>query len=170
MILPAWTFWVAITLLIVGLLGVVLPVIPGVGCMWIVILVYAIAERFATIDPISIAVLTLLGLSGATADIWLSQLGAKVAGASPRSALYSLAGAVIGGLVGLAFFGAGAIPGAVIGSLLGVLINEYLERRDLKAAWRATLGMLVGFTLSTVVQLLIALAMFAIFVWQVRRG
>ena len=65
MVLPAWTFWIAITLLIVGLLGVLLPVIPGVGFMWIVILVYAIAERFATIDPISIAVLTLLGLIGA---------------------------------------------------------------------------------------------------------
>ena len=170
MVLPAWTFWTAIVLLIVGLLGVILPVIPGVGFMWLVILVYAIAERFATIDPLSIAVLTLLGLTGATSDIWLSQLGAKVAGASLRSALYSLAGALIGGLVGLAFLGFGAIPGALIGSLLGVLINEYVEHNDWKAAWQATLGMLVGFTLSTVVQLLIALVMFAIFVWQVRRG
>ena len=61
MILPGWAFGVAILFLIVGLLGVLLPAVPGVGFMWIVILVYAIAERFATIDPLSFAMLTVLG-------------------------------------------------------------------------------------------------------------
>jgi uncharacterized protein YqgC (DUF456 family) len=160
----------AIVFLVVGWLGVILLAIPGVGFMWIVILVYAIVERFAAIDPISFAVLTLMGLAGATADLWLSQLGAKVAGASFRSTVYSMAGALLGGLIGLLFAGVGAVLGALIGSVLGVLINEYRECGEWKPAWQATLGLVVGFTLSTVVQLGIGLAMLAIFVWQVLRG
>ena len=77
---PAVGFGVAVALMVVGLLGVLLPVVPGVGLMWAVILVYAIMERFATIDPLSFAALTVLGLMGATSDLWLSLLGAKVGG------------------------------------------------------------------------------------------
>jgi uncharacterized protein YqgC (DUF456 family) len=170
MILPAWAFWVAIVLMFVGLLGVLLPAIPGTGFIWIVVLIYAIAERFATIDVFSFIVLTILGLGGATADIWMSQLGAKVGGASIWSTLASLVGALLGGLIGLLFGGIGAVPGMLIGAVVGVLLNEYRERRTWKTAWRATLGLLIGFTLSTLVQLVIGIAMLAIFAWQVHRG
>ena len=108
----------AFALLLVGLLGVFLPAIPGVGFMWVVILVYAIFERFAAIDPLSFAVLTVLGLVGVTADLWMSQLGAKVGGASIWSTLASLAGSILGGLIGLPFAGVGAFPGMVINQII----------------------------------------------------
>lgn len=168
--LPDWTFWVAILFLMVGLLGVVLPAIPGVGFMWIVILVYAVAEGFGAIDPLTFAVLTVLGLTGATADLWLGYLGAKVGGASLRSTLYSMAGALIGGVLGLLVAGVGVIPGVLLGSVLGVLISEYLQRRQWKAALKATLGLVVGLTVSNVVQFAFGLIVLAIFVWQVLRG
>ena len=170
MVWSALAFGTAIALMSVGLLGVLLPAIPGVGLMWVVILVYAIVERFATIDPLSFAVLTLLGLLGATSDLWLSLLGAKVGGASVWSTLSSLAGALLGGTVGLFFGGVGAAPGMIIGGILGVLLNEYRERRAWEPAWKATVGLMLGFTLSSVLQILIGIAMLAIFVWQVLRG
>jgi len=170
MVLPLWAVGLAVLLLVVGLLGVVLPAIPGVGLMWVVILVYAIAERFATIDPLSFAVLTVLGFAGATADLWLGYLGAKVAGASLRSTLYSLLGALLGGAIGFFVGGLGAVPGVVIGSIAGVWISEYRERKDWKAALQATLGLVIGITVSTVVQVVFGLAMLSIFVWQVVRG
>jgi uncharacterized protein YqgC (DUF456 family) len=167
MVLPAWTFWTAVVLMLVGLAGVLMPAVPGVGLMWIVILVYAIAERFATIDPLWFTVLTVLGLAGATADIWMSQLGARTAGASVVS---MLAGALLGGLIGLFFGGIGAFPAMIIGAILGVFLNEYRTGKAWGAAWRAALGLVVGFTLSTVLQLCIGAAMLAIFVWQGRAG
>jgi uncharacterized protein YqgC (DUF456 family) len=170
MVLPAWAFWTALLLLIVGLLGIVLPAIPGTGFMWIVIAVYAAAERYATIDPLSFAILTLLGWAGATADIWLRLLGAKVAGASIWSTLFSIVGGLLGGLIGLLFAGIGAVPGVLVGSVVGVVANEYRERRQWKAAFRASLGLVIGFTVSIAVQLVIGLAMVGIFVWQVLRG
>ena len=168
--LPLWSFWVALILMVVGLLGVVLPAIPGTGFMWIVVFLYAILERFAAIDPISFIVLTILGLGGATADIWMSQLGAKVGGASIWSTLASLAGTLLGAIIGVFFGGVGIIPGMLIGSIVGVLLNEYRVRQEWKAAWKATLGLVVGFTLSSLVQFVIGLLMLAIFVWQVLRG
>jgi uncharacterized protein YqgC (DUF456 family) len=170
MVLPQWAFGAAVALMVIGLVGAVVPVIPGLGWMWIVVLVYAIAERFRTIDPLSFAVLTLLGLGGMTADIWLGQLGAKVTGASLASILCSLAGGLLGGLIGFLIGGLGALLGTLIGSILGVLLNEYRERREWKPAWKATLGLLVGFTLSSAVKIAIGLAMLGLFVWQVLRG
>ena len=170
MVWQALAFGLAVALMFVGLLGIFLPAIPGVGFMWVVVLVYALLERFATIDPYTFAALTLLGLVGATADLWMSQLGARVSGASLRSTLASLAGMLLGGVVGLLFAGVGLFPGMMVGSLLAVLLNEYRERRAWGAAWRATLGLAVGFTLSTVVQVCIGLAMLALFAWQALRG
>jgi uncharacterized protein YqgC (DUF456 family) len=84
--------------------------------------------------------------------------------------LLSVAGGLLGALIGLFFGGIGAIPGAWIGSIAGVMVSEWIERKDWRAALRATLGLVVGFTLSTVVQLVFGVLMFAIFVWQVVRG
>jgi uncharacterized protein YqgC (DUF456 family) len=170
MVLPAWAFWLAIALFAFGLLGVLMPAMPGVGLIWIVILVYAILERFATIDVLSFAVLTLLGAAGATADFWLGQLGARVAGASFRSTVWGLVGALAGGLLGLVFGGVGALPGMWIGAILGVLLNERRERGSWNAAWQAAVGVAIGSVISIAVQLAIGLAMIAIFVWQVLRG
>ncbi len=170
MVLPLWVLGLTVVLLIIGLLGVLLPGVPGVGLMWVVILLYAIAERFATIDPLSFAVLTVLGVAGATADLWLSILGAQVAGASLRSTLYGMVGAFLGGAIGFLFAGVGAIPGVLVGSMLGVWVSEYVERKDWRAALKATMGMVLGFTVSTVVQGILGLIMLGIFCWQVLRG
>ena len=152
--------------MIVGLIGVILPVVPGVGFIWIVVLVYAIAERFATIDPITFAVLTILGAIGLTADLWMSQVGAKVGGASVWSLLAGLVLGAIGAIVGLAFLGVGAVPGAIIGAIAGVILAEWYKRKDWREAFKAGGGWLIGCTLSGGVQLLIAVLMILIFVWQ----
>ena len=166
MTLTGLGFWIAILFLIVGLLGVVLPAVPGVGFMWVVILVYAILDRFTRIGPFWFAMLTILGVVGATADYWLAMLGAKVGGASTRSTLLSIAGGFLGAVVGLFFGGLGLIPGAWIGSILGVMVSEYVERRDWRAALRATLGLVAGFTVSNVVQFVFGLAILGIFLWR----
>ena len=166
MVLPAWAFWVALGAMVVGLLGVVLPVIPGVGFIWLVALVYAIVERFATVDGITFAALTVLGVIGVTADLWMSQAGAKVGGASITSMLVAIAAGSIGAVLGAAFLGIGAVPGAIVGAFLGVVLAEWYQRRDWREAFKAAGGWLVGCTLSGVVQFFIALLMIVIFIWQ----
>ncbi len=170
MALPMWVFWLAVAAMVVGLVGVILPVIPGVGFVWLVVLAYAIAEKFATIDPITFTVLTILGAMGVSADIWMTQLGAKIGGASIWSLLAGLLLGTIGAILGLVFLGVGAVPGAVIGAILGVFLAEWYQRKDWREAFKAGGGWLVGCTLSGGVQLLIAILMILIFAWQVLRG
>ena len=170
MVLPMWVFWIALMAMIVGLIGVILPLVPGVGFLWFVVLIYAIAERFATIDPLTFVVLTVLGAIGVSADLWMSQVGAKAGGASIWSLLAGLLLGAIGALVGAVFLGVGAIPGAVVGAVLGVLLAEYYQRKDWREALKASGGWLIGCTLSGGVQLLIGVLMITVFAWQVLRG
>nr|HID13746.1 DUF456 domain-containing protein [Anaerolineae bacterium] len=170
MALPSWAFWVALAAMIVGLIGVILPVVPGVGFIWLVALVYAIAERFTTIDPITFAVLTVLGAIGFTADLWMSQVGAKIGGASLWSLLAGLVLGAIGAVVGLAFLGVGAVPGAIVGAVAGVILAEWYRRKDWREAFKAGGGWLVGCTLSSGLQFLIAIMMILLFVWQALKG
>jgi uncharacterized protein YqgC (DUF456 family) len=166
MVLPVWAFWVALAVMFIGLLGVVLPGVPGVGLIWIAALVYAIAERFTVIDPLTFVALTILAALGVTSDIWVSQAGGKVAGASWQAMLASLGLGLLGALIGLLFGGVGALPGGVIGALLGVTLVEYYHRRDWKEAAQAGGGWIVGCLVSGVVQLVISLLMIGLFVWQ----
>ena len=168
--LAIWAIWVALAAMIIGLIGVIMPVVPGVGFIWLVVLIYAIAERFAAIDPITFTILTILGAIGFTADLWMSQAGAKAGGASPWSLLVGLLLGAIGAVIGAAFLGVGAIPGAIVGAIAGVIIAEYHRREDWRQAFKAGGGWAAGCLLSGGVQLLIAILMILIFVWQVLRG
>jgi uncharacterized protein YqgC (DUF456 family) len=182
MVLPWWAFLLALVAMLVGLLGVFLPLIPGVGFIWLVALIYSIAERFATIDPITFIVLTFLGALGVTSDLWMSKLGATLGGASFRALLAGLglgiAGAILGlmlgiagTLLGLPALGIGLVgPLAIIGAILGVFLVERHVRNDWREALKATGGWLAGCALSGAVQFVISVLMILIFVWQALKG
>jgi uncharacterized protein YqgC (DUF456 family) len=72
---------VALVLMFIGLVGVILPLVPGIVLVYLAALLYAVHEGFAKIGPITLAVLTVLAVVGVTADIWVSSLGAKAGGA-----------------------------------------------------------------------------------------
>jgi uncharacterized protein YqgC (DUF456 family) len=154
---------VALVLMFIGLLGVILPLVPGIVLVYLAALLYAVIEGFAKIGPITLAVLTVLAVVGVTADLWVSSLGAKVGGAS----VWALLGGLALGLVGLIFF---SLPGAIVGSVLGVVMVELGRVGDWRKVLKSGGGWLIGWLLSTVVQLSIALVMIAIFLWQVRQG
>jgi hypothetical protein len=165
-----WAFWVALAAMIISLFGVLVPFIPDIILIWFVILIYAVAEGFATIDPLTFIVLTFLGALGFSAEFWMSQAGAKVGGASTWSLLVGVLLGAVGAAVGLIFFGIGAVPGALLGALVGLVLAEWYRRRD----WRETLkvvgGWLAGYLLSVGVQFYIGISMILIFVWQVLKG
>jgi uncharacterized protein YqgC (DUF456 family) len=153
-----------LTLLVMafGLIGIVLPIIPGTILIFLAALVYGLVEGFQTIGWPTLVVLGILAIVATTADIWASSVGAKMGGASGWSILFGLLGA----LVGLVLF---SLPGAIIGAVAGVLGTEIVRVGDWKRALKAGGGWMIGWLLATVIQLAIGLAMMAIFVWQVRQ-
>lgn len=156
-------FWLAVALAVmfIGLLGVLLPLIPGVGLIWITALIYAIAEGFQNVDPITMVVLSLIAIPGITADIWVSSLGAKVGGAS----FWSIVASLLGGVFGFFLFN---LPGALIGSLVGLVVVELFRAKDWRQALKASGGWVVGRLVSTAVQLVVGVIMIAIFWWQAK--
>jgi uncharacterized protein YqgC (DUF456 family) len=154
----------------IGLLGVLLPAVPGVGLIWITSLIYAIAEGFATIDPITFIFLTILAAVGVTSDIWVSQTGGKVAGASWQALLASIGLGLVGTIIGFFFGGIGAVPGGIIGALVGIILVEYWYRQDWREATRAGFGVAVGCLLSGAVQFFVSVVMILLFIWQALRG
>jgi uncharacterized protein YqgC (DUF456 family) len=156
---------VALTSLImlVGVVGTVLPIIPGTILIFAGALLYALVEGFQSVGWPTLVVLGILAAVATTADLWASSIGAKLGGASGWSVLIGL----VGGLVGLVVFN---LPGAIIGAVLGVLLTEIVRVGDWRLALKAGSGWVVGWALSTVVQLGVGLIMVAIFVWQLVQG
>jgi uncharacterized protein YqgC (DUF456 family) len=150
-------------LMIVGLAGTLLPVIPGTVFIFAGATIYGLAEGFQVVGWPTLLILGVLAMVATTSDLWASSLGAKKGGASAWAVLMGL----VGGAIGLILF---SLPGAIVGAILGVLLTEIIRHRDWRQALKAGRGWLVGWVLSTVVQLGIGLVMVAIFVWQVLQG
>ncbi|MDD3828794.1 MAG: DUF456 domain-containing protein [Anaerolineae bacterium] len=150
-------------LVIVGLIGTVVPGIPGTILIFLGALLYGFLEGFQAVGWPTLVVLGLLTVVATTADVWATSVGARLGGASG----WSIVGGMVGGLVGLIVF---TLPGAIIGALVGVLAVEILRARDWRQALKASGGWAVGWILATALQAGIGLVMAVIFVWQVMRG
>jgi len=154
---------VASIVVLVGLIGTVVPGIPGTILIFLGALLYALMEGFEAVGWPTLAVLGLLTLVATTADIWATSVGARLGGASG----WSVVGGMVGGFVGLLVF---TLPGAILGALFGVLAVEILRVKDWRKALKAGGGWAVGWILATMLQVTIGLVMAAIFVWQVMQG
>ena len=148
------SFWWIVTLLLmfIGLVGTVLPLVPGPT----IILAGAIVHRLMLGEAKSIGWWTLgalivLTLVSYAIDLVSGAIGAKWFGATRWGAL----GGILGAIVGL-FFG---IIGVFIGPLVGVLLGELLGGKGLLPAGVSTWGTLLGTTAGIVGRLLIAILM-----------
>ena len=165
LILQSILFAIAVVFILVGLVGVVIPLLPGVLLIWLTVAIYTAVERlngFAAIDPVTFIVITLIALVTGLSDIWLPLLGARVTGSSFRSMVYGVVGAIIGTFVL-------PIPlfGSIVGYAVGILVGEYRRYGDWDRALRAGLGGVAGWGIATAIQLGGGLIILIIFVWQV---
>jgi uncharacterized protein YqgC (DUF456 family) len=140
---------------IVGLIGLALPAIPGAPLVFVGLLVAAWAEDFTYVGPWTIVILALLALLTYGVDLWATMFGAKKFGASRRAII----GAVVGGVVGL-FLG---FPGVLFGPFIGAVIGELLAQRNLQQAARAGFGATIGLVLGAAIKIALAFSMIGIF-------
>lgn len=152
---PAILYATAVVLVIVGLVGTVLPVLPGVLLVFAGLFVAAWAGGFARVGYGTLAVIGVLGVLSLAADFIASLLGAKRVGASPQA----LVGAAIGGGIGI-FFG---IPGLLLGPFLGAALGEYVARGRLVQAGKVGVGTWVGLIVAAIAKVVLAFMMIATF-------
>lgn len=145
----------AAVLIVVGLLGTVLPVLPGLPLMFAGMLLAAWTGDFERIGTWTLVVLGLLVLVSIVVDLAASIVGARRVGASGKG----LWGAGIGGLVGI-FFG---IPGLLAGPFLGAAVGEMAEGREWRDASKIGLGTWIGLAIGAALKIVLAFSMLAVF-------
>lgn len=137
-----------------GLIGTVVPVLPGLVLIWGAAVVYGLIAGFGGVGIAAFAVITLLlGIGMAMAYVLPKRAGQR-GGAAKSSLRMGMAGAVVG------FF---VIPvvGLPIGGAAGVLLGEYNRLHDWPAAWAATRTVLGGFGLAVLAEFTAGVAMVA---------
>ena len=150
----------AAILVIVGLLGTVLPALPGLPLVFAGMLLAAWAGDFQQIGVATVTVLGLMTLLSLAIDFWATAVGARRVGASRKAVV----GAVLGTVGGLFFGPVGIFVGPFAGALAGELLHRRsLGQRDLGDAARIGFGTWLGVVLGVVLKLGLAFAMFGLF-------
>jgi len=139
-----------------GLLGCLLPVIPGPPLSYIGLLVlhwapkYQFSTRFLVIMGIITVIVTIL-------DNFLPALSAKRSGGSKRAVW----GAMIGLAVGMFVF---PPIGLIVGPFIGAVVAELSTGKDSNEALRSGFGTFVGFLGGVLIKLIASGIMFWYFI------
>lgn len=149
---------IGIALIVLGVIGLVLPLLPGIALVYTGIVFVAWADDFTRIGPVMLGLMLAVTIAALVVDHIAGIVGARKAGASG----WGVFGAAVGAVFGL-FFG---LPGVILGPAIGALAFEYLRNPDARRALKAGAGGLAGFVLGVLAKaafsfLLIGLALLA---------
>jgi uncharacterized protein YqgC (DUF456 family) len=149
--------WIlAVLLIVAGVVGTVLPALPGAILVFAGVALAAWIDDFARISGWTVVVLGVLTLIAWATDYVAAAAGAKRAGASRHAIVGAAIGTVAGiftGLVGLVFM-----------PLVGAAIGEFLAQKDALRAGRVGVATWLGMVVGTVVKVAIVFVMVGIFV------
>ncbi|MGF1472917.1 MAG: DUF456 domain-containing protein [Rubrobacteraceae bacterium] len=169
--------WIALAAMLLGLIGAVVPGLPGVPLIFLAALAYAYLTGFELVGGWIVALIGLLAVLAMAADYVATSFGARRFGASWAGTLGGAIGGIVGTVVGLLFIGVGAFFGLILGTIGGVFLGEYLHRQnqpsseqngaaeegqssqrgDWRRASRAAGGVLVGYLFSSIAQLILGI-------------
>jgi len=145
---------ITLAVMLVGLVGVVIPGLPDVPLIFLAAVVYGLLTGFdGWLGAGVLIVMGTLTLAGIIVDLVLGPVAARRGGASWAAIALS---------AGLGLIGFFVLPpfGALLGAALGLFLVEYRRRgQDARAAARAVKDYAVGFGLSVVVRLVLAVLM-----------
>jgi hypothetical protein len=149
--------WVlAVAMIVIGVVGTVLPALPGAVFVLGGIALAAWIEDFTRISGWTVAVAAVLAVLAIAADYVSALLGAKKAGASRLAILGAALGTFAGiftGFVGLLFM-----------PLVGAAIGEYIADRNLERAGKVGVATWIGLLLGTAVKVALVFTMVGLFV------
>lgn len=165
-------YWILVAVMLVGVVGTFVPVLPGVSLILGAILVWSVATKFAGIGWSFVVIFIVLILS-ALVNYLALYWGAKQTNASKWAQFGAIAGIVLGflGLLPAIFFG-GPLLGVFFGAILGGFMGEFLYRGNLEfnarivQSAKVSLGMVVGLLFGNIVEAFLAAIAVAIFIFS----
>ncbi|GAA4440341.1 DUF456 domain-containing protein [Phytohabitans houttuyneae] len=137
-----------------GIVGVVVPVLPGLLLCWLGVLAWALLSDAGWPKWLVLAVATGLAAGGTAVKYLWPGRNLKRSGVPNRTLL-------VGGVLGLVGFFVVPIVGLVLGFVLGVWLAERVRLGDHRQAWPSTVHALKAAGLSMLIELAAALAIAA---------
>ena len=136
---------IAAVLVVVGLVGIVVPVLPGLVLVVAGIAVWAVPRGDAlawTVLGVAVAIV----VAGSVAKYLLPGKRLREAGVPGRTL-------ALGAVLGIVGFFVVPIVGLFLGFVLGVYLGEYLRLKDNRQAWTSTRKALAAVGWSIVIEL-----------------
>jgi hypothetical protein len=141
-----------LTVMLIGLLGLVVPIMPGLVIIWVAALGYGLFAGFGTLGWVMFALITVLMIVGSVVDNILMGAKAHESGAPWWVVLVALAAGILGNF---------ALPiiGGLVAALLALFLVEYIRRKNAKEALKSMKGMLIGCGWAFVIRFIMGLFM-----------
>lgn len=139
---------VALALLVVGVAGSVVPLLPGALLSLAGVLLYWWQSGYAEPGPILLVVLVLVGLVGVIADYFAGAVSAAAGGASTVTTVFAA-------IVGIVLFFVVGPLGVIVGVMGTVFVVEFYRHQDPEQSLRTAIYAAIGMLASTVVQALL---------------
>lgn len=149
-----------IILFIAGMLGTILPVLPGPILVYGGMLLYGYMTKFETLDATFFLLQALVLVLIFFVDFLASAVGTRRYNGSKQAAW----GAIIGTILGLVFLGP---LGIVLGPFLGAVVVELLRGIKIQQAVLVGFGTLVGILGGTVLKLFAEIVMIVYFFMRI---
>lgn len=143
---------IAIVLFFLGIIGSILPVMPGAILIWAGMLIYGVLTGFTGLSFVFYLLQGLAVLLVMFIDYLAAALGTKSLGGS-KTAMW---GAVFGLFLGILVLGP---AGIIFGPFLGALAGELLKGLPADKALRSSFGALIGLLGSIFLKLIIEAVM-----------
>lgn len=153
-----WWMTLGMIMVVVGIVGTLLPMLPGVPLVFAGLLLIAWLDGFAKVSILTIVIIGVIALIAWAIDFAASIVTAKRVGASK----HALWGTVIGGLVGLFL---GGLAGIILGPAIGAMIGELMAHQDKSRATTVGIAAGLGFVLALVAKWVLTLLMLGIFTY-----
>jgi hypothetical protein len=141
-------------LIAVGLIGAIVPVLPGIPMIFGGIWLIAWVDHYRHLGFGWLLGIAVIGAFGVAMDLLAAALGAKRVGASPRAVW----GALFGTLIGL-FFG---LPGLLLGPFAGAVLGELAAGGSTLRASQVGVNAWLGFVVGALVKLVASVTMVAL--------
>ena len=147
----------ALLLIVVGILGCIVPILPGVALAYVGYLCCYFCS-FSQITTAAVWVYLALTVAVSVADYILPAYMTKLSGGSKAGERGATAGLIAGMLLG-------SVVGAIIGPFIGAVVGEIIadptdKRRAFKVGAGSFLSFLVGTGLKVILSFVMLLAVF----------
>jgi hypothetical protein len=150
--------WITLTFMLVGLVGLVIPIFPGIAIIWLAALVYAViqAAKMDGWDWFLFALITILMIIGSFIDNLIIARKLRESGTPWRSILIAYAAGLVSSLFLTPIAALAITP-------LALFSAEYWRLRDKRLAFDSVKSFLIGFGWTFVA--LVSIGMLMIGLW-----